>query len=254
MRMIAAIAVCLAVLAAWRETYALSCAALLIPAFVFLSVAFGIRESGVLRRRFFASFYFKDGSWLRGFFSRTFLVTLAALIGAVLPTLSLCLDLTIWTPQELAVVAGGALTLALLLKLFDTMTWRAARPEAREVLVKRWAVGVNTALLVAALLTVKLMNPPPAYVALTLNDTLEAAPKLASVCPWITDALWFQVRKEAVTWWLWVRTETLLIGGVDLLRWLSGAIFLISGSLSAYAFSRFLAQFAYAADHVEDAR
>lgn len=255
MRMIAAIALCLGALAAWRETYALSCAALLAPAFVFCVIALSLRESGVLRRRFFAEFYFRDGSWLRLFFSRTLIVTVIALFSALLPALSLCLDLTTWTPYELGVLAVDALVLVLLLRLFDWMTRGAARPEIRSVLVKRWAVGVNSALLVAGLIAAKLMLPPPEYALPTLSATMaEASRTLSSTCPWIDAALQVQIGKEALGWWLILSTEARLGAGGDagVIRWLAWAIFLISGGLSAYGFSRFLAQLAYAADHLEE--
>ena len=255
MRMIAAIAVCLGALAAWRETYALSCLALLAPAFIFIVVVLGMREYGVLRRRFFAGFYFAEGSWLRAFFSRTLIVTRFAMFGAFIPTAALCLDLTTWSPYELGVVAADALVLILLLRLFDGLTRGAARPEARAVLVKSWAVSVNVVLLVAGLIGARLMSPYPDYVAPSLATTMtEAGRTLSSVCPWIDLALQLQIGKEALGWWLITTTEARLAAAGDfgLLRWLAWAIFLISGSLSAYAYSRFLAQLAYAADHVEN--
>ena len=255
MRMIAAIAVCLGALAAWRETYAISCLALLAPVFVFVVVLMGVREHGVMRRRFFAQFYFKEGSWLRGFFSRTLIVTLFAFFGALIPTAALCLDLTTWTPYELGIVTADALVLIFLLRLFDWMTRGAARPEVRSVLVKGWAVAVNVVLLVAALITVRLMSPYPDYVQPGLTAMMaEASKTISSTCPWIDLGLQVQIGKEAVGWWLITNTEARLSASGDFgfIRWLAWAIFLISGSLSAYAYSRFLAQLAYAADHVED--
>lgn len=253
--MIAAIALCLGALAAWRETYALHCAALVVPAFVYLMIVLGLREGGVLRRRFFAEFYFRDGSWLRAFFSRTLLVTILALFAAVIPAAALCLDLTTWTSYELAVVAADAVVLVLLLRMFDGMTRGAARPEVRAVLVKRWAVAVNVVLLVTGLIAARLMTPPPVYALPTLSATMaEASQVLSSACPWIDAALQLQIGKEALGWWLILSTEARLGAGDDagFIRWLAWAIFLISGSLSAYAYGTFLAQLAYAADHLED--
>ncbi|MEM9723887.1 MAG: hypothetical protein AAF909_00295 [Pseudomonadota bacterium] len=272
--MIAAIALCLGALAAWRATYPITSAALIAPAFIFVVVVYGMRESALLRRRFFGHFYFKDGTWLRRIFLRPLWPTFLALLAAILPTLALCLDVTTWSPQELAVLAAGSIFLVALLRIFDAALRGVTRGPARAVLVKRWAVGVNAIALAAALIVVKLQMTPPDYVARSLADTWTAAQaSIGSESPWIDVALQAQMGKEALGWWLVTSTEAFLNAAgagspppaagadatwwsgvtlTDPLRWLAWGLFLVSGALSAYGFSWFVAQLAYAADHVDE--
>ncbi|MEL6977686.1 MAG: hypothetical protein AAGM38_03280 [Pseudomonadota bacterium] len=251
LRVLAAIVAALGVLAAWRFTFPVSCAALAAPAAVLILVGLGLRESGVARRRFFASFYFKDGTWLRALFSRTLLVSILAFLTATIPVAALCLDLTTWSPNELALLAANAVVLLVLMRMFEALLRSGAEPAILPVLVKRWSVAVNTLLLLAGLAMVRLYTPAPAYVDPSLVVMIEtASAQLGSDCAWIDAALQLQIGKEALGWWLIGWSEGRLGGGeAEYLRWLAWILFLVSGSFSAFAYSWFLAHIMHLADH-----
>lgn len=255
LRHFAALILALALCWVWRHAAPLGCLSLVLALTVATLVVAGPREHALRRRHCLASCYFRPGStpfrWLHG---RT-LATLRGLPIALLATTVLLLGLLVWERKLLALLVFDTLLLAALFALFGGLSKRTFEPRSAAVLVKHWTVGVNTTLMAAAFMAVQLYSPVPHYLEPTLAATVESASRqVASECPAIDLALEAYMEKEAFAWWLMLR-------GVEhfdapSLRWAAWAIFLLSGTLGLWAYSRFVVQllgFAHGGDRGSDA-
>jgi hypothetical protein len=241
LRSLSALLLSLALLWVWRRTAVLSCASLLVASIVVLAIAAGLREQAVRRRRCSARCWFRPGSipyrWLHG----QVLVTLRSLAVGLFAASVLLLGLLAWEPEMLALLALDALLMLGLFALFRALAGRMFHPEAGAVLVKTWTVAINTWTMAAAFMVLQLYSPVPEYIEPSVSATIESASRqIASQCPVVDLLAEAYVEKEAFAWWLMVQGgERFEAPG---LRWAAWTIFLLSGTIGLWAYSRFLAQ------------
>ena len=233
-----------AALVIWRETYSLQCASGAIPLLAIALIGFQTAEYAVFRRRCFADCAFEAGSFLHRFYSRTFLSILIAIFVSVVAGLSLLFNLLTWTEPVLALLAVDGLFLAFVTPAVIGVGSRHLRPGIARIATKNIVAAVNAALLLAPLLAIQYYSPFPAFVdqASLTNTISQAFQSFGSQCV-PTDVLTkLQVAKEGFSWWLMLKANVQLTDPT--FRVAAWIIFLVSGSLSVWAYSKLIVQVA----------
>lgn len=225
----------------WSALYASSCVVLLIPIFIVAVLTLATREQLRQRRRCVADCYFVSGSLLHRLVSSTKLVTLLSLLVSLGLTTVLLASVPGWGLPVLGLLAMDAVLIALL--YFGLLRAASAglrvRGAFRALFTRRWAVMVNLPLVLLGLLWLQLQQPPPAWLdgALNLEATLRAASdSVGSRCPLIDRVVRLNMEKEAFSWWLTLKGSGLIDD--SRLRWVAWLLFLLSGTLALWAYSR----------------
>ena len=225
----------------WSLFYTASCVVLVIPALMVLVLTLAAREQLRERRRCVADCWFVDGSLLHRLVSSTKLVTLLSLVVSVGLTTVLLVSVPTWGLPVMVVLTLDAVLIALL--YFGLL--RAAggglrvRGEFRYLLARRWTMAVNLPLVLVALLWLQLQQPPPIWLdgSLDLEATLRSASgSVGSRCPLVDKAVRLNSEKEAFSWWLTLKGTAALEDAR--LRWAAWLLFLLSGTLALWAYSR----------------
>jgi len=240
-RAIAALVLSLGVLFAWRYSATQGCLSLVIAVIVVITVTAGELEDAMLRRYCLASCYFQHGSlpdrWLRG---RT-IAALRSLVLALFASSFLLLGFLVWDMTTIRIVALDALLIVGLMALFRTLSAHLFTDQTTEVVIKAWTVATNTVLVVLVLALIQFWSTSPEYLRHALIEPLNAAsPEATSACALIRVLSEAYIGKDAISWSLMTKTslelENPLILGV---AWF---VFLLSGALAIWAYSRFVVQ------------
>ena len=232
-------------LLAWSAFYASSCMVLLIPLLIALVLTLAAREQLRQRRRCAADCYFVEGSLLHRLVSSTRLVTLLSLLVSVGLTAVLLASVPGWGLPVLVLLALDAVVIALLyFRLFRAAAGGLrVRGAFRYLFARRWAVMVNLPLVLVVLLWLQLQQPPPAWLdsGLNLEATLRAASdSVASQCPLVDAVVRLNTEKDAFSWWLMLKGTAIIDD--SRLRWVAWLLFLVSGTLALWAYSRLCVQ------------
>jgi hypothetical protein len=241
MRTSAAILLSLALLGVWRATYDATCLGLIPAAVVVAVIAAAAREQAMRRRYCLAECWFREHSFPARFLRSGLIVTLRALAVSLFTGGFLLLSLLLWGELMLIVLALDSLILTALSAAIRSGSPRFFRPESHRVLVKSWSVGINTLLMAGILFYAQLYSPVPEYLTDSLTTTLDAASaRVASSCPTVDMLAGIYQEKEAFAWWLMVQGSGQL--DAPALRWTAWSIFLLSGTLGVWAYSRLMVQ------------
>jgi len=249
---VAAIAAGPLLLLVWSAFYASSCVVLLIPLLIVMVLTIATREQLRQRRRCVANCYFVSGSLLHRLVSSTKLVTLLSLAVSVGLTTLLLASVPGWGLPVLGLLALDAVLIALLYfgLLRAASSGLRVRGPFRYLFARRWAVMVNLPLVLTALLWLQLQQPPPLWLdgAMNLEETLRAASEsVGSQCPLIDKVVRLNMEKDAFSWWLTLKGS----GFIDdsRLRWVAWLLFLLSGTLALWAYSRLCVYLISSAHH-----
>lgn len=257
LRVIVASVLALGLLAAWRLGYAQSCAALAAPAALAIVLVITLREAAVMRRRCLAACYFNEGTFLRRLFSGVVWPTLTSLGLALVLAIALMLDVATWDETTLIVLAADVVLLIVILRLVEAAARGSASAKARPVVVKSVSAALNALALLAAIVALRFYSPPPAYADPSLFTMMErAAASFQSSCGTIDVAIQLQMSKEALGWWLALTSDGLVADGGGfsaVVRWAMWGLFLVGGAVSAFAYSRYMAEVLHRAGHLEEA-
>jgi hypothetical protein len=252
---VAAIATGPALLLAWSVGYAGSCWALAIPMAVTLVLVLGLRERSMKRRRCAADCWFIKGTLLHRVLCSPWIVTLMALVVSAGLSGVLMVNIPSLGFAQLTVLAVDAPLVAVLYALFRRAAGGIFGVNAtfRGLFARNWTIAVNVLLLLPALIVVQLEQPPPDWIdpAMKLEATLRVASgRVGSECPSINQVVGLQREAEALTWWL-VITGTSAIEDRTL-RWVAWLLFLVSGTLSLWAYSGLCVQLVHLAQCPEE--
>jgi len=241
MKTLAAIMLALALLWVWRETYDATCLGFLPAAMVVAVIAVAAREQALRRRYCLAECWFTAGSLPARILRSRVLVTLRALLVSLFTGGVLLLSLPLWKGPMLIALALDSLIVAMLFSALRALSARIFQPRSQLLLVKSWTVAFNTLLMAGVLFYMQLYSLVPDYLDDSLRATLDAASKqIASNCPPVDTLAGLYQEKDAFAWWLMVQGSDRL--DVPSLRWAAWTIFLLSGTLGLWAYSRLLVQ------------
>jgi len=241
MKTLAAILLSLALLWVWRETYDATCLGLLPAALIIAVITAAAREQAMRRRHCLAECWFKTGSFPDRILRSGILVTLRALAVSLFTGGVLLLSLPLWEGPMLIALALDSLIAALLFFAIRALSARIFQPKSHLLLVKAWTVGINTLLMMGVLFYTQLYSPIPDYLDDSLRATLDAATRqIASNCPLANTLTGLYQEQDAFAWWLMIQGSGQL--DVPSLRWAAWSIFLLSGTLGLWAYSRLLVQ------------
>jgi hypothetical protein len=235
----------LVILLVWREIHPAQCFTLVIPLGVAAVLTAGLREGALRHRECAATCYFEPGSVIARLLRSRTLVTVYSLVLAMVLSTALALSLLSWGPPELALLALDALLIIPVLYLGflrNPGRWLGLRRETAYVVAKGWTVAINVVGLMTTLAVMQLHSPPPRY--LDESDLgvsmANASRRVESECAVVDTLARLHLEKEAFAWWLMIRASN----GIEdrHLRWAAWIVFLVSGSLSVWGFSRFSVQ------------
>ena len=254
---VAAIATGPALLLAWSVGYAWSCWVLAIPLAVTLVLAAGLRERSMKRRRCVADCWFIKGTLLHRVLCSPWIVTVMALVVSAGLSAVLMVNIPSLGFSQLTLLAVDAPLVAILYVSFRRAAGGIFGVNAtfRGMFARNWTIAVNVVLLLPALVLVQLEQPPPDWIdpAMKLEATLRVASgRVGSECPAIDQVIRLQREAEALSWWL-VITGTSAIEDRNL-RWVAWLLFLVSGTLSLWAYSGLCVQLAHLAQRPRGGR
>ncbi len=225
----------------WRETYALSCISLLIPLGIVGLITFYARDLAMQRRLCWVRCFVDHNHGLSAWLKRTHLSTAVAIFSAFIATVALVSSMTFWPPRLLWVLLADALLLTLIFIGLQRWTKNLLQHGTHAVIIKHWSVTINTLVLLTGLVLAQLYSPIPQYLQAGLLSSLQAAnSEIISPCSLIENWIRLAHEVDALSWWLMERGNQHLQAGWP--RGLAWSLFLLSNSLSAWAFSRLLAQ------------
>ena len=226
----------------WRQIYDEHCAALVIPLAIILFIAFQAAEFGIAKRYCFANCFLPEGSFFYRMITGRVLTIFISILVSIITGAVLVLNFITWDFIILSVLAIDALFLCILF-LIITYTLRShIKPKMGKIAVKHLTVMINTTLLLAVLVAIQLNTNIPEYIdKSSLTKTIENASKtVSSNCEVINTLTKLNTEKEAVTWWLMFQVSK--NSNNPTFRWAAWLLFLLSSSLSVWAYSRFLVQ------------
>jgi hypothetical protein len=229
----------------WSVIYRFGCWSLLLPAIVGFVLMLAGRDRMSWRRRCLADCLFVEGSPLHRLLRARVLISLVALVGAMALTAVLMMTIPRWDMSVLAIVALDALAItALYLWLYTTSAGLLrVNTACRTLFARVWAVRFNVLLILPILVIVQLQQPLPDYLDgdRQLRPTLQAATaSVASGCHLVDAVVRLGREGEAFAWWAIMKATQAIEQRV--LRWVAWLLFLLSGSLSLWAYSSFCAQ------------
>jgi len=245
---IAAIIAGPAMLLLWSLIYPAACWSLAVPLFITLILTLAIREGALRRRRCLADCWFATGSPLHRLFSSPVIVTLIAAVIATMLTAVLMITIVSWDFEILALLALDSLVITVVyLGFYRTAAGTLKiNPGFRTLFARNWSVAINVPLMVVALFFWQLQQPPPDYLdsSLRLEPSIQAASdSVTSSCPLVDSMLRLGRESEAVSWWLALKATRAIED--NQLRWVAWILFLVSGTLILWAYSRFCVQLVY---------
>lgn len=234
-----------ALMLGWSLVYPLGCWSLVLPAVAVFVLMLAGRARMLWRRRCLADCLFVDGSPLHRLLRSRILISLAALIVAMALTSVLMMTVPRWDFSILAIVALDALLITALYLWLHRASAGLLRVNraCRSLFARVWTVRVNVLLMLPLLVLVQLQQPPPDYLdgALQLRPTLQAASaSVASECILVDAVVRLGREGEAFAWWVIMKATQAI--EQEVLRWVAWLLFLLSGSLSLWAYSSFCAQ------------
>lgn len=229
----------------WSLIYPLGCWSMLLPAIVAAVLTLARRDRLAWRRRCLADCLFAGGSPLHRLLRSRFLITLAAAGVALMLTGVLIITIPRWDFTILAIIAlDGLLITALFAWLHRLSGGRlGVNPAHRTLFARVWTVRINVLTMLPLLMLVQLQQPPPDYLDRDghLRATLQdASASVTSECVPVDTLVRLGREGEAFAWWAILKATQAI--EQRLLRWIAWLVFLLSGSLSLWAYSSFCVQ------------
>ena len=230
----------------WTLIYPHSCWNLIIPLIVLLILAHATWEQLYQRRLCIAECYFNHGTMLHRLTSGTSVVALISISISLVLTIALLTSSVSWGFLELSVLALDALLVALLYVLFSHLAKEALGINStfQHLFAKHWAVSANIIIVLIAFLVIQLQQTPPEWIdgSLDLRATLFSASEgVGSDCTVVDRLVRLNQEKDALSWWLMIKSTS----GIEQshIRWVAWLLFLVSGTLSIWAYSRLCVAF-----------
>ncbi len=246
MRSLAAIFLALVLLWVWHETYARTCLGLIPALWLILLLTQSLRLPFLRRRICLSQCWFQDNRLPARILRGRWLATLRAFWIALFSGGFLLLQLPLWNQTLWLVLAGDSFLILLWVLLFQSLSKHWFQPESQACLVQSWSTWTNTLLMAGGSLVLQLYSPVPPYLRESLHKTLEIAGQLvASNCAMLDRLIRLYQQKEALAWWLMVQGSPQL--PIPWLRWTAWLLFLLSGTLAFWAYSRFIVQMIFLA-------
>ena len=238
---IAAGAAAMAALLVWRVTYGAHCVAALIPCAVIFLIAYQSVEFGLAKRRCLANCFLPPATMIHRLATGRVVAFAVAIAGSLIAGGLLILNLVLWRPPVLALLAVDAALIALVLPGIERAFARGLRSEMVGIAAKHALTIANGLVLLVLLVVVELHAPIPVARDVTWQEALRAATQaVGSDCPQIDVLVRLYAEKEAMTWWLMLSADTAVASST--FRFAAWFLFLLSSSLSVWAFSRFVVQ------------
>lgn len=242
LRILAAVLAVFAALGVWRATWESQCLSTAIPALLILVIALQTAEYSIVRRRCFADCMFNDGTFFHRMFYRRYFAIGIAFFVSIVAGLSLLLNLITWQEPILALLIVDGVLLALLTPAVTALGRHHLNPGVARIATKNLLIVINAGLLLAALLAIQFYSPFPAFVdpASLTNTITQAFQAYGSQCLATDFMAKLQVAKEGFSWWLMLKANVQLADPT--FRAAAWIIFLVSGSLSVWAYSKLIVQ------------
>ena len=234
----------MAAMLVWRTTYESQCVSLAIPLLVIAIIGYQTAQLALYRRRCFADCVFNVGSPLHRLYYRAALSVLLAVLLSVVAGLSLMLNVLSWSAPVLLLLAFDGFLLAAATPGGVRMLTNHFRPAIAGTASRSLLASVNALLLLPPLLALQYFSPFPPFLdqASLPNTIVQAYEALGSQCMATNLVVKFHAAKEGLAWWLTLRASMELSDPTY--RWAAWTLFLLSGSLSVWAYSKLVVQVA----------
>lgn len=241
-KLIAAPLIVMAALLVWRETYDSQCGSLGIPLLAIAIIGYQTAQYAIYRRRCFADCFFNERSRLHRYYHRAAIPVLLAVVLSVVAGLSLILSALTWSVPVLMLLGVDGLVVAAVIPRGVGVLARHLRPAMAGTASRSLLASANALLLLPPLLAVQYYSPFPTFLdqASLANTISQAHEALGSQCLPTDLAVKFHAAKEGISWWLMLRASVEL--AEPNYRWVAWPLFLISGSLSVWAYSKLIVQ------------
>lgn len=240
-KVIAGLVLSVSLLLVWRSAYSYSCFVLLIPVIVSIIITYGVAEDSIKRRECISNCYFKEKSWLYGFYrSKIFQRLVAFVISLILSiTLLAFIVTTSWTVTIIFVV--DSIVIYLLYIRFDELFGNTINDNMRPTVIKKAVIGSNAFALIVILALIQYNGYVPSYVNASLNNTIhDASSTVFSQCNIVNVLVKGYVELESFGWWTIIAYSKMEDNSnLKIVVWM---LFLLNGSLSVWAYSRYITQ------------
>lgn len=202
-------------------------------------IGFNMLEVTFMRRRAFANMYLAHSSWLAGLLTRKFFPTVWAVIKALVFTFILFLEASDWALWIWIILFIDIILLAITHGWLSKLLQLQVKPGQTGIISRRILVSINTMLLSVTIASGQFLTTQPDYREYSWQETITYAASMSqSGCELIAPLHRLKSIKDAVGW----RLAANGLSGLQnilaaLLGWL---VFLLSSSLSLWAFSRMI--------------
>jgi len=200
-------------------------------------IGLNMLEVALMRRRAFAHVYLTHDSWLARLLTRKFFATLWAVFKALAFTFILLLEASDWATWIWILLFVDTLLLATAYGWLSKLLQLQVKPGWAGIISRRILVTLNTLLLSVMIASGQFLTAQPDYREYSWQETITYSASMSqSGCDLVAPLARLKSIKDAIGWRLAANT----LNGLQnifatLLGWL---IFLLSSSLSLWAFSR----------------
>ena len=220
-----------------EQTGCLALSLLMFP--VIALIALNILEVKMMQKRAFARMYLVDASWLGQLLTSKFMASIWAVIKAIVFTFILFLEASDWSRWIWVLLLLDIPLLAVSYNWLNRILQRQVRQAQSGIVSRRILVSLNTALLAIIIASGQFLTDQPDYRQYSWQETItHAAGASRAGCEIIAPLARLKSIKDALGW----RLAASELGGLQsmaaaIMGW---CIFLLSSSLSIWAFSRML--------------
>lgn len=203
-------------------------------------IALNILEINLMRKRVFARAYLQDDSSLGRLLTRKAIPAIWAVSKALVLTFILFVEASGWSPWIWMLLFLDLMLLAGIYGWLNRLLQSQVKPGHTGIINRRILVTLNTVLLSILIASSQFLSPQPDYRQYSWQQTITHSATLNQAgCEIIAPLVRLKTIKDAVGWRLAANgLSGLQNTAASLLGWL---IFLLSSSLSLWAFSRMLA-------------
>lgn len=244
LKTVASLILAFTALLVWKETYQYHCISLVIPAFVILIISLNARRWAIQRRSCFAKCYFCKSSIITRIYHGKVVVTILAFLASIISGAVLMLNIITWNLSAIVLLAADLVILLLLYWAIQKLLNKSLNKLSAPIFIKNVTSALNTVILLVSLTVIQFYSKMPNYLASGWKETItRASNQTNSYCPITNNLVKAQSVKEATGWWL-ILSTTAQSSNVSI-KYIGWLIFLLSGSISLWAYSRYMTEVIY---------
>jgi len=229
------------VILAWKSVHTESCLVLAFPITIIIIISMSVIEFSAKKKECLAQFYFIESSLLYRLYNSKKILFIKSLLLSVLLGTSLMIAVVFWDIKIIQILFFDIFILYWIYAKTLNILAGSIKKMMKYVIAKDISVSINTFLLIVSILIVEIYSPIPIYVDISLKTTLISAYNIfSSECTVINFLLKLNAEKDAFSWWAMLNVDNHINDkNLKILAWTT---FLLSNSLAAYAYSRYMIQ------------